>query len=119
MSHMQSAQAHLPSHDLRIFCSSSLLTSTFKLPTFSSRRAALVVPGIGKMSSPCAINHAKVNWLGVTPLAFATSVICSTSLRFLGKFSALKRGANRRKSLSSKSSGPLRAPLSIPRFRGE
>lgn len=74
------------SHACRISCSSSfdsLMCIAFR---FSSRRSRLVVPGIGKISSPCARSHARVSAEGVTPLRFAIAASWSASTRFLGKF---------------------------------
>ena len=67
----------------------------------------LCVPGIGMTSSPCPSSQASVTCPAVTlclsPIAFKLS----TSFNILGKFSFEKRGISRRKSFSSKSSGPF------------
>lgn len=90
-----------------------------RLPRFSLSLSTRVVPGIGKISTPCAINHASVNCDGVTPLLSARHRITRTNSRFFAKFSLLNRGANLRKSFSSNWSGEVISPLKRPRPSGE
>lgn len=85
---------------------------------FSWRYLGVLVPGIGKMSS-CFINYASVNCPVVQLFSSAMRFKESTSFRFFGKFSAENRGMLRRKSPSSKSSGDLYWPVSMPRPSGE
>ena len=67
-------------------------SSTSTAPTFSSRRARRLVPGIGTMSSPCASTHASASCAGVTALSAASSAILVTRSRLRWKFSPWKRG---------------------------
>jgi hypothetical protein len=81
-----------------ISCSSCLLSWIDRDPKFSLTRPIFVDPGIGIMSSPCAMSQAIVNCGGVQFFVFATATNLSTSSRFLGKFSFEKRGENLLKS---------------------
>lgn len=76
-------------------------------------------PGIGKISSPCAINHVSVSCPAVTPFSTARRFSSSTTCKFLGKLSLENLGKKRRTSVSSKSSGLLYCPVRKPRERGE
>lgn len=92
---------------------------TSRAAKFSSKYFIFFVPGMGMISGPCANSHARASCPDVQLFFFASSLISSTSFKFLGKFSAEKRGEYFLKSFSSKSAGDLYAPVNMPRPKGE
>ena len=82
------------SHACLISFSSLVFSWIFAANRLSSSRWIFVIPGIRKISSPCAINQANVSRLGVTFFFIAMALRVSTSSKFLGKFSLESRGIN-------------------------
>lgn len=59
----------------RMSVSSSFVKTISRDAQFSSRRAMLLVPGMGMISSPCAATQAKASCAGVTP--FLSAIVVS------------------------------------------
>mmetsp|Transcript_38084 Transcript_38084/g.77033 ORF Transcript_38084/g.77033 Transcript_38084/m.77033 type:complete len:213 (-) Transcript_38084:382-1020(-) len=95
--------------------------------TLVSRFATLVVPGIGKTSSPCLCSHARERVAGVTPSLPASSSRGASSFTFCSRFSPCRYGvrvwnlgpAPSELPILSQSSCFFTSPLVKPRHSGE
>lgn len=102
-------------HMARISASSASVSSICAAAMFSSRRAGLVVPGMGIKQSPCFRIQASTSCAGVHGgRAAASCWNLRARWRFAGKFSGEKRGMLRRKSSSGRSCGLLYFPVRKP-----
>lgn len=85
---------------------------------FSSKNCNCLVPGIGMISSPLAINHASTKADSGHPFLLAICIRQFFSCKLALKFSSANRGAIFRQSLLSKSSGGFDRLVNMPRPRG-